>query len=314
MVRPGPMFVIVFLRHRMKREDKLSLDSFPNKRSREDTDDCYAVSDIQKPFLSFGRRGSTTCPLFNPVGLTIHPSNGLIFIGENTYLSTLPNIHIFSCEGEHITSFGKGKLTSICDIAIDENNIYVSNPSLHAIVNFTDFHVKNEIFPHYTTPFPTGIMCDTEGNLYLVDSHNKSVLVCNSDLSSVNNVDLITNAIPIRLNFLSDIMVIFCINPTTILYCTLEGQNLRVLSHFDDFLSHGRHFCVDIRTNNTFMSDQNQNRIIVFDIEGKLIKVILPIRNDLCVTPTSLAITPHDKLVVITPHGSSIIQLYNIDA
>ena len=87
----------------------------------------------KKPVLAVGKRGKANNELDRPRGLALDEPNQLIYIAD--YLNS--RIQVVSFAGKFLKRFGQGILKSPWGIAVTEDNVFVTDQSLHALFQFS---------------------------------------------------------------------------------------------------------------------------------------------------------------------------------
>ena len=251
------------------------------------------------PIISFGRTHTGAFDIHNPVGIAVHPINGLIFIAENTFsLNAAPDVLVFTPQGDYVTSFTNYYIVSPCkfSLTIEPCALYILDELRQGLTQYTDFTIRT-ICP-VDSSLPRGIACDEDGFLYVIDAYQRRVCVYNLDFQLERYIYLKIVAFPLGLQLLTDILVIFC-NPPSILYCSIQGEKLRYITRINQYVRQSMYFCVDPETNWTLISNSTNRRILIFDMEGQLVRTVSPkLSSTEGFFPSLLCVTPHRTLVV----------------
>ena len=299
----------------MKGVPQIPSDSFQFEQKTDSL--VIPFQDQKKPLFSFGgRKRTNNWDIDNPIGLSIHPISGLILIAENTLaLNASPAIHVFTPQGNYVTSFGIGYIVSPCkiSIAIEPHAIYILAQLRQALTQFTDFTIK--ILCPIDSSLPRGLVCDDDGFIYVIDAYKRRICVYSSDLQLERDFYLDIVVFPINLELLTDILVILC-NPPAILYYSIQGEKLRFIPDISDYVIRPMNFCVDQETNWTYISDGSNNCIQIFNMEGELIRTIsskLLRKRTRAFFPSFLAITPqHTPMVANSRSETNPIQIFSL--
>ena len=197
-------------------------------------------------------------------------------------------------------------------MTVDRHSLYILNQFTQVITQFTDYKVTS--ISSIDSSLPRGIVCDEDGLVYSIDSYKRRMCVYSPELITLNSFYLLRDAFPINLDILSDILVILC-NPTSILYYSVLGENLRFIPNTESEFPRSNHFCVDTISNNTYISDIVNGHVKIFNMDGEWIRSILLRNNTFCgkISPKHIAITPYHTLVVVTSDSTgSNVRLFDL--
>ena len=142
------------------------------------------------PHISVGKRGKGREELHSPEGIVFNERTQLIYVAnmDLTLFSTAGSIKVFSAVGEYIYTFGKGQLKSPVGIAINADEIYVSDSYFHCIFHFKlpSFELVEQAgtrgagrgefsSPHQLTTAPNG-------SVFVADTYNNRVVILTDEL------------------------------------------------------------------------------------------------------------------------------------
>ena len=293
------------------------------KRPRYESDDSSYSPDNQfllskKPILTLSKQSSAgEFYIINPAALCIDPIIGYIYVTENSSIlsSNKPVINVFSPQGYYVTSFGRNVVNSPCQISmtIDRHSLYILNQFTQGITQFTDYMVTS--ISSIDSSLPRGIVCDEDGLVYIIDAYRRRICVFSPELKALKSFYLNIVAFPVNLDILSDILVILC-NPTSILYFSVQGEKLRLVSNFHSRIPQSNHFCVDTMSNNSYISDGVNGYIKIFNMDGDWIRSISLCNDTLCgqISPKHIAITPcHTLVVVMSDSTGTNVKIFDYD-
>ena len=128
----------------------------------------------KQPVLAVGKKGKANNELEHPTGLILDESNQLIYIAD--YWNS--RIQVVSFTGKFLKRFGQGILQSPQGIAVTEDNVFVTDCGLHALLHFGKKDCK--LVRRTCTRgegqlnFPRGL-CIDGGDVYVADSSHTDI-------------------------------------------------------------------------------------------------------------------------------------------
>jgi DNA-binding beta-propeller fold protein YncE len=136
---------------------------------------CIAVFDISdKTLTRFGRRGRGT--LRKPINIRKGP-NGYLYVAD----TLRKQVVVFDPDGNYMSEYGDGESFTPADVAVTATELYVLDNAAHDIkvYDLKTYKLKRTIGQRGPNPgqfnFPTNLVMDDEGNLYVCDSMNLRV-------------------------------------------------------------------------------------------------------------------------------------------
>ena len=144
----------------------------------------------KQPALAAGKRGRANDELYWPRGITLDEPNQLIYIAD--WLNS--RIQVVSFTGKFLKRFGQGILKSPWGIAMTEDNVFVTDIRLHALLQFSK---KDYKLVRRTGTFgggegqlnnPIGLCIDYNGDVYVAESSNNRVSVFSKDLNFLKHL------------------------------------------------------------------------------------------------------------------------------
>ena len=131
----------------------------------------------KQPVLAVGKSGIANNELYRPRGLALDEPNQLIYIAD------LGNsrIQVVSFAGKFLKRFGQGILERPWGIAVTEDNVFVTDIGLHALLQFgkKDYKLvrrtgtKGEAEGQIKSPY--GLCMDYNGDVYVAEGSNHSL-------------------------------------------------------------------------------------------------------------------------------------------
>ena len=144
----------------------------------------------KQPVLAVGKKGKANNELYRPRGLALDEPNQLIYIAD-CYNS---RIQVVSFAGEFLKMFGHGILQRPWCIAVTEDNVFVTDFDLHALLQFSKKDYKlvrrtgSKGRGEGQLNYPSGLCIDYNGDVYLAESNNKRVSVFSKDLNFLKHL------------------------------------------------------------------------------------------------------------------------------
>ena len=175
---------------------------------------CLLVYDLNGKFIQqVGTPGSAEGQFNLPYGITIHNTNGDIYVGD--YSNN--RIQIFSNDYSYKSQFGMSILKQPTDIQLTKDTIFVlsdQNPFLYTFnYNLTQLHntVCDSICTHLKCPF--SFVIDGNANFIISDNNNNNIVMFNN---TGHLLHTLTNSISqptgVCLNSNGGIIVVGCNN------------------------------------------------------------------------------------------------------
>ena len=130
----------------------------------------------KQPVLAVGKIEKANNELNEPTGLALDEPNQLIYIADGN-----SRIQVVSFAGKFLKRFGQGILGSPCGIAVTEDNVFVTDIDLHALLQFRKKDYKlvrrtgTEGGGEGQLNNPRGLCINTNGDVYVAESINNSL-------------------------------------------------------------------------------------------------------------------------------------------
>ena len=144
-------------------------------------------SNSNQPVTSIGKVGSFSNIFNRPNGVALDEDNERIFVVD----SGNHRIQVYSMECEYIQDFDSKRLKEPCGIAVNRNNLYVTDVILHTVVKYdcTSHPVYVKTLSDFSSSTdehlrkPQGITVDpSTEEVYVTDTKLNTVFVYSSDL------------------------------------------------------------------------------------------------------------------------------------
>ena len=230
-----------------------------------------------KPVLAVGKEGKAYNELNQPRGLTLDEPNQLIYISD-CYNS---RIQVVSFAGKFLKRFGQGILYRPWGIAVTEDNVFVTDNNLHALLQFSKKEYK--LVRRTGTlgggegqlNYPTGLCIDYNGDVYVADYINHRVSVFSKDLNFLKHLFTQQLMIPCDVEVTLNSVVVLDESPNCIHFFSRSGALLRscVTEGEHGMVYAPRSFCLD-PAGNILITDYNHHNIKILSPSGQLIHTI----------------------------------------
>ena len=231
----------------------------------------------KKPVLAVGKRGKANDELYHPRGLALDEPNQLIYIAD------LDNnrIQVVSFDGKFLKSFGQGILKKPWGIAVTEDNVFVTDWGLDALLQFSkkDYKLvgrtgtkgRGEGQLHS----PSGLCTDYNGDVYVADYSNHRVSVFSKDLNFLKHLCTQQLSSPHDVKVTPNSVVVLDWSPNCIHFFSRSGALLRscVTQGEDGIVYIPPFFCLD-PAGNILIADLFRNNIKILSPSGQLMHTI----------------------------------------
>ena len=233
-------------------------------------------SQKKEPIMAVGKRGTADNELI-AAGLAIDELNQLIYIAD--YSNS--RIQVVSFTGNFFNRFGQGILKSPYGIAVTEENVFVTDYDLHALLQFRKKDCKlmkrtgTEGRGDGQLYYPIGLCIDSNGDMYVADCLNHRVSVFSKELKFLNCIVTQQLESPRDVKVTQDSVVVLDSSPNCLHFFSRRGELLRsVLTQGKDGLvSSPLFFCLDI-AGNILVTEYYRHCVKIFSPSGQLIHTI----------------------------------------
>ena len=231
----------------------------------------------KKPVLAVGKEGKAYNELNQPRGLTLDEPNQLIYISD-CYNS---RIQVVSFAGKFLKRFGQGILYRPWGIAVTEDNVFVTDQDLHALLQFSKKDYKlvrrtgtkgrgeGQLY------YPRGLCTNYNGDVYLAESHNNRVSVFSKDLIFLKHLFTQQLSFPLDVKVTSNSVVVLDKSPNCIHFFSRSGALLRscVTRGEVGMVYSPQFFCLD-PAGNILITDYYRHNIKILSPSGQLMQTI----------------------------------------
>ena len=231
----------------------------------------------KQPVLVVGKKGKANNELYRPRGLALDEPNQLIYIAD-CYNS---RIQVVSFAGEFLKMFGHGILQRPCGIAVSEDNVFVTDSDLHALLQFSKKDYKlvrrtgTKGWGEGELDHPRGLCTDYNGDVYLAESNNHRVSVFSKDLNFLKHLFTQQLRKPLDVKVTSNSVVVLDWSPNCIHFFSRSGAYLHscVTQGEVGMVYSPRFFCLD-PAGNILITDYYRDIIKILSPSGQLLHTI----------------------------------------
>ena len=215
-----------------------------------------------KLMFSFGEEGTIFTKICDPFYFSIHPTMDIIIFWNSHDRFK----QVYTLGGDHITTF---TVPIHCTVALvmTEHFLYITSIydcCTSYLLQFTDFNiVKKRLKLHRN---PKGLACDTQGNVYFIEEFDQQIIVYDSDMIILPEIDIGLHGYCVDMFVERDNLVLLSRSPPCIIFLTLNGKFLREIN-FIDYISFPRSFCSN-QDGTIVVSDSRNDVLKVFSFKG----------------------------------------------
>ena len=241
-----------------------------------DLKECVDYSLKKEPVIAVGKKGKADNEL-NATGLALDELNQLIYIADwdNS------RVHVVSFDGNFLTRFGQVILKRPFGIAVTEDNVFVTDYDLHALLQFSkkDYQLVRRTGTRGgregELDYPGGLCIDSNGDVFVADCNNHRVSVFSRDFKFLNCLTTQHLENPRDVKVTQDSVVVLDSSPNCIHFFSRSGDLLRscVTQGEDGMVYRPRFFCLDT-TGNILITDFPHGSIKILSPSGQLIHTI----------------------------------------
>ena len=231
----------------------------------------------KKPVLAVWKKGNANNELYLPRGLALDEPNQLIYIADCGNI----RIQIVSFAGKFLKRFGQGILKEPWGIAVTEDNVFVTDLDLHALLQFSKKDYKlvrrtgTKGREEGQLDYPRGLCIDYNEDVYLAESSNNRVSVFAKDLNFLKHLFTQQLRFPRDVKVTPNSVVVLDGSPNCIHFFSRSGALLRsCVTQGEAGMVYNPHFfCLD-PAGNILITDYNRHNIKILSPSGQLMHTI----------------------------------------
>ena len=231
----------------------------------------------KEPVLAVGKLGSNDNELYCAAGLALDEVNQLIYIANRDN----SRIQVVSFEGIFLKRFGQEILKRPCGISVTEDNIFVTDWSLHALFQFRKKDCKlvrrtgTEGSGKGQLNYPRGLCSDYNGDVYVAEPRDNRVSVFSKQLQYMKCLGTQQLKYPVDVKVTPNSVVILDGSPNCIHFYSRNGDLLSsCVTRGEDGMVYIPHFfCLDT-AGNILITDKWLHDVKILSPSGHLIHKI----------------------------------------
>ena len=269
----------------------------------------------KEPVIAVGKKGKADNELNNAVGLALDELNQLIYIAD----CNNSRVQVVSFDGNFLMRFGLGILERPFGIAVTEDNVFVTDFNLHALLQFSkkDYKLVRRTGirggREGELDYPGGLCIDSNGDVFVADCNNHRVSVFSRDLKFLNCLTTQHLRYPRDVKVTQDSVVVLDRSPNCIHFFSRSGDLLRscVTQGKDGMVYDPSFFCLDT-VGNILITDYYRHSIKILSPSGQLIHTIGKEghgRGELY-RPFGICVTQSGTIFVVSKYRNSCLQSF----
>ena len=264
--------------------------------------------------VSVCERGKGTDQLYNPVGVTVDNTTGMIYVadcGNNC-------VKVFDNTGKYLSKIGyyigDGKMNDPRSLAIYENRILISEGYFNArscLLNYQlDGKFISRIGRQGTTDLefrgPRGLVNQTNGDIYVCDRDNKRIQIISEDFKFISKFGEDSLSYPLDIKLSKDyIYVLDESNPCVYLFDYDHILQKKHITRGEGMLVSDPYFFFIDDSTNLLISDRGSNSILIFNPLFELIHKISVSYN-----PMGIVIDKQRRIIVVSQSDNNCFQIF----
>ena len=271
-------------------------------------------SQKKESVIAVGKEGKADNELYAR-GLALDEPNQLIYIADMGN----SRIQVVSFDGNFLKRFGQGTLKEPWGIAVTEDNVFVTDSSLDALLQFRkkDYKLMRRTGTQGgregELTSPKGLCIDNNGDVYVADGNNDRVSVFSKDLKFLNCLGTQQLNYPRDVKVTQDSVVVLDRSSNCIHFFSRSGELLRscVTQRLDGMVYRPEFFCLDL-AGNILITDYYHHSIKILSPSGQLIHEIAKRghgRGELYL-PWGISLTQSGTIFVISHNSNFCLQSF----
>ena len=262
---------------------------------------------LLEPRISFGRSGIGQGELIYPHGIAFDERTQLIYVANGNLFSGNGSISVFSVTGEYINTFCEEQLSIPIGIAINGDEVYVSDVRLHSILHFklpgfrliTNVGKKGTGKGEFSSPHQLTVAPNE--SVFVADRDNNRIVVMTQKLEFLKTIEHASMTRPCDVKLLDNKVFVlsYSDNPCFHVF-SQSGEKLRSFItcgiQGNEQVKLGYSFCFD-REQNILICDWRDNSIKVFSQEGALLHTLGHTQEEKKIQPSGIVVTNDSKII-----------------
>ena len=269
---------------------------------------------LLEPQISVGKRGTGQGEFDCPNGIAFDERTQLIYVANEKPFSGSGSIIVFSVTGEYINTFCKGQLSHPKGIAINGDEVYLSDAYLHSILHFKlpGFELITKVGKKGTGKgefsSPRQLTVAPNRSVFVADTGNNRIVVMTRKLEFLKTIKHASMTVPYDVKLLDNKVFVLSYSDNPCLHVfSQSGEKLRSFITCDTRgnkqVKLGYFFCFD-KQQNILISDYSDISIKVFSQEGALLHTLgYTQEEEKRIRPNGIVVT-NDNKVICTSYGT----------
>ena len=267
----------------------------------------------KRPVLAVGKTGKANDELYHPRGLALDEPNQLIYVADYGN----DRVQVVSVTGKFLKRFGQGILQSPWGIAVSEDNVYVTDRDLYAVLQFRkkDYELvrRTGTEGEGQLNYPKGLCIDYNGDVYVADTRNNRVSVFSKDLDFLKHLFTQQLWYPRDVKVTPSSVVVLDCSPNCVHFFSRSDTLLRscVTQGEDGMVYNPEFFCLD-PAGNVLITDYYRHNIKILSPSGQLMHTIGKKghgRGELYY-PRGICLSQTGTILVVSDNSGFSLQLF----
>ena len=262
---------------------------------------------LLQPRISVWKKGTGPGELNWPQGIAFDELTQLIYVANGIPFSN-NGIIVFSVTGEYINTFCERQVKWPVGIAINGNEVYVSDILLHSILHFKlpGFQLVTKVGKQGTGKgefdYPKQLTVAPNGSVFVADGNNNRVVMLTHKLKFQLSISHASMTKPCDVKLLDNKVFVLSDSDNPCLHVfSQSGEKLRSLitrcTQGNEQVKRGYFFCFD-KQQNILISDFADYSIKVFSQEGALLHTLgYTQEGDKRIGPKGIVVTDNNKII-----------------
>ena len=266
-----------------------------------------------RPIVAVGKGGKAPGELWYPQGVAIDENTNRIYVAEGT---SSCRVSIFSETGAFIDTFAHEDMIAPHGIAIDRDNLYVTDTEAHVVFQFKiegEMRLVAKLGSQGSKrgqfDCPVGLTVSTNGNVFVADYDNNRIQILDDSLHFQKLITHQTMENPSDVKLTPDEVYVLCALSPCILVFSHAGEKIRslVTRGLGMQIRSVSFFCLD-RQQNLLISDYYNKQVRIFSKEGTHLHSIT---LGMSAYPEGILITKDLKLIIVSKNDNCSLQVFS---
>ena len=276
---------------------------------------------LLEPRISVGKQGTGQGAFGYPNGIAFDERTQLIYVANGTLFLGIGSISVFSVTGEYINTFCKGLVKEPMGIAINGDEVYVSDSLLHSILHFKlpGFRLITKVGKKGTGKgefsLPRQLTVAPNGSVFVADRDNNRIVVMTQKLEFLKTVKHASMTVPYDVKLLDNKVFVLSSSDNPCLHVfSQSGEKLRSFITRDmqgnKQVKRGYFFCFD-KQQNILISDYEDDSIKVFSQEGALLHTLGHTQEEeKRIIPSGIVVTNDNKVICSSSYTKFCLHIF----